>query len=302
MDELIQPTPTKQVRRYNIYDDDEDEEVNVIYDEPDQQLARPIEDEDMFAGGIDDRSTDKSPPRILTPHEKMKQNLAEQVRKLGLMPKKIDTRQKFIELPCKTPPKATQIATPSKKLTIDKFFKPAKRSVDMITPEKKFITREQHIRSLEKKICADKRKIWESTRATVDDYDEEEQNIVESEEEEEKQNIAKPEGKERDIARSEEEEGIIVESEGDEDQNTAESDDERQIISESGSNSDSENDSESDFESDEDEEEGQEVQSRMKHSLIESEAEESEDEEEEVRARIRHRIVESEDEDDEQIN
>lgn len=191
MDEFLQANLNKQVRRYNIYDDDDyhNERVNVHYDETDQQLAQPIQDEDIFADTINDKPSHGSPPRTprideaLTPKERMKQNLADQVKRLGLMPKKIDSSQRFIELPCRTPSKQVQIVNPSRKSTIEKFFLPAKRPVDTITPEKKFVTREQHIRSLEKKICADKRKIWDSTRVTIDDYDEEEQNIAKSESE-----------------------------------------------------------------------------------------------------------------------
>lgn len=178
MDEPIGASHAKQRRRYTIYDDDDDEDVDVAYEEPDQQLAQPIEDEDIFGEGIRNNSGEKSPPpaprvdAILTPKEKLKQNLAEQVRKLGLMPKEIDTKQKFIELP--STKGSINIATPPKKLTIDKFFKPVKRSIDTVTPEKKYISREQHIKSLEKKICADKRKIWDSTRAPVEDIDDEE--------------------------------------------------------------------------------------------------------------------------------
>lgn len=163
----------------------------------DQQFARPIEDEDLFGFYSENNqsapqdlntgdSVSQQVPPTLSPEQikrqKLKEKLLEQARAFSLTPKKLGTgfgKDGTIELVISENVPVANSGTPSifQRLT-KKTKNPACSPENMKgSSDLKWQTHKDQLR---KKISAQKRKIWDSFNGPIDNYDEDEEIIDQS--------------------------------------------------------------------------------------------------------------------------
>lgn len=155
-----------------------------LCEEPDL-FAQPIEDEDIFniyqcdvpnknfQPDADQAGSAEGPPAPSPARVKMVQmrdKLRQQAQSMSLIPKKIDTdidEDGMIEI---TLEHERLVSDTNSKFIFNKLFNKSKKAKDGVDSSKP--SWESYKDSLRKKICAQKRKVWDSFQSPIDDFEE----------------------------------------------------------------------------------------------------------------------------------